>query len=387
MTGFFRRLRDFWLVAGIVVLALVLIEVFFMFYLRFSDVNDPRSVADCYANKEWVNDYYKELRACNQSIWEPYVYWRRKPFNGEYINVNADGLRNTALIQHPFSMDDPQSAIFFFGGSSMWGEGVRDEYTIPSITGLELSKNGYNLRLKNFGETGFVSTQDVIRLMLELKKGNIPDYVVFYGGLNDVISSLENGRAGIPMNEDSRGREYNSLSSKKKSVLNLFYSLRTLATIRFIKSKITHRQKSWEFSKDELELLVEKTVQQYNENIRLINALGRQYGFKSIFYWQPSIFYKSVLSPYEKSIVKKEVSLKKVMEKLNSELYPEDLVHENIRFYNLTYMFSSETDPLFIDWYHTGETGNILISKRIVKDLLPLVDSKYESNTRFDEQD
>ncbi|MEZ5199091.1 MAG: hypothetical protein R2764_22725 [Bacteroidales bacterium] len=33
-----------------------------------------------------------------------------------------------------------------FGGSTMWGTGVRDEYTIPSLVGELLSRQGYHVK-------------------------------------------------------------------------------------------------------------------------------------------------------------------------------------------------------------------------------------------------
>ena len=46
----------------------------------------------------------------------------------------------------------------------------------------------------NFGESGFVSTQGVIQLILELQSGNIPDLVIFYDGVNDVYAAYQSGR-------------------------------------------------------------------------------------------------------------------------------------------------------------------------------------------------
>ena len=58
----------------------------------------------------------------------------------------------------------------------------------------------------NFGETGYVSTQNLIALMLELRAGRRPDVVVFYDGVNDTYSAYSQQRAGLPHNESESGR-------------------------------------------------------------------------------------------------------------------------------------------------------------------------------------
>ena len=58
--------------------------------------------------------------------WLPYNYWTVAPFDGEYININSQGIRFTPS----FTEDESARNIYFFGGSTMWGEGARDQYTI-----------------------------------------------------------------------------------------------------------------------------------------------------------------------------------------------------------------------------------------------------------------
>ena len=49
-----------------------------------------------------------------------------------------------------------------FGGSTMWGTGARDACTIPSLLARALQGRGMSLEIINFGETGYVRTQEVI---------------------------------------------------------------------------------------------------------------------------------------------------------------------------------------------------------------------------------
>ena len=58
----------------------------------------------------------------------------------------------------------------------------------------------------------------MMELFLQLREGNIPDLVVFYDGVNDVFSAYQQGKAGIPQNENNREKEFNSIRSKKRSL-------------------------------------------------------------------------------------------------------------------------------------------------------------------------
>ncbi len=66
-----------------------------------------------------------------------------------------------------------------FGGSTLWGTGVKDEHTIPSFLQSFLGKD-YDVY--NYGETGYVSMQELNYLLHMLAKGNIPEAVIFYDG-------------------------------------------------------------------------------------------------------------------------------------------------------------------------------------------------------------
>ena len=91
---------------------------------------------------------------CSAEDWHPYVYWRRKPYTGKYINIDEKGLRKTIYpIDEPVKKK-PVKKVFMFGGSTMWGSGVKDEFTIPSLVGSGLAKQSIHAEVTNFGESG-----------------------------------------------------------------------------------------------------------------------------------------------------------------------------------------------------------------------------------------
>jgi lysophospholipase L1-like esterase len=85
----------------------------------------------------------------------------------------------------------------------VWGTGSPDWATTPAFlqSGLQALK-GRPVRVVNFGESGWVSSQGLIELIWQLKSGNYPDLVLFYDGSNDVYAAYQSGRAGVHQNLD-----------------------------------------------------------------------------------------------------------------------------------------------------------------------------------------
>ena len=148
-------------------------------------------------NPHDLADFEKEqLRA--GGIDESHVYWRRAPISGKYVNIDADGLRKT---WNPPGLPEQPIRIFMFGGSTTWGTGSRDEYTIPSqLSKILAQRFGPRVEVVNYGEGGYVNTQELIRFLKEIERGNVPQIAIFYDGYNDVFSAFQNGIGGIPQN-------------------------------------------------------------------------------------------------------------------------------------------------------------------------------------------
>lgn len=195
--------RNAWDIIGITLLTFAVLELLARigFGVQETWLVDSRLAADVYENQDRAEDYFREFLQSGDVEWYSYVYWRRKPYQGKYINIDNKGIRRT--WNKPASSKDVK--IFMFGGSTLWGTGARDEFTIPSLVSKKLqAKWGTDVQVTNYGESGYVSTQELIALMLELQRGNVPDIVVFYDGVNDTFAAFQSGVAGIPQNESNR---------------------------------------------------------------------------------------------------------------------------------------------------------------------------------------
>src|SRR5262247_740272 len=233
--------RDVWMILGIALIMFVALEAVITlgFYIRgfwHPPAANFRIKADTYSDTEWASKYYKEIEEIERGRtlrWQPYVYWRRTPRRGEYINIGPDGLRKTVNVSMSEGVSHPIK-VFMFGGSTMWGLGAGDDSTIPSVFANEAKNKGINCEVVNFGQYAYVSTQEVIELTLQLQKGNIPDVVIFYDGVNDTFSGFQLSAPGLPHDEIRREKEFCLLERKELQTFAAQSAIHQLSIMRFL---------------------------------------------------------------------------------------------------------------------------------------------------------
>ncbi|MEE8576558.1 MAG: SGNH/GDSL hydrolase family protein, partial [candidate division Zixibacteria bacterium] len=391
-------MRDLWLIIGITVAYILLIEIVLSiaFHYRDASSNDSRISADTYQNADWPKKYYKEFNESYNSEWVSYVYWRREPYKGQYINIDSQGIRKTWSSNIGEGDKSIHPKIFMFGGSAMWGTGSRDDFTIPSIFSKRLAKYGVNAQTVNFGESGYVSTQEVIMLIRELQKMNIPDLVIFYDGVNDTYSAYQQQIAGIPQNEFNRVKDFNS--SKRIATTDLWSSFaNNLSTIQFVKAVFRrlgtgspsdnaaqHNTKhSLSKSSANNGALANDVLNIYEKNIEIVEYLAKRYSFKALFYWQPTIFEKQYRTKYEEEKRQRYLEMQLFFDMTYGLLRQRDFSKDGeIEFHDLSMLFSNVSEPLFVDWAHLGETGNSYIAERLVLDTISIMGGRLSAEQR-----
>lgn len=377
--GIFNKIRYVWSIASITLLLLICIEILSSLILAVvltieNSGYDRRVNANAYIEQDklWLEDYYKEFHQQHIS-WEPYVYWRYTPYKGHYINIDEKGLRrtwNTGISR--------RKRIFVFGGSTVWGTGVRDDFTIPSFISRILSlEKGLNVEVINFGQSGYVTTQEIIALLRLLQNGQIPDLVIFYDGINDSFSAFQSREAGIPQNEFNRYAEFNSGRSILLSARNLIVNSATLRGMKEFMNRLKRKRiidESMSLSNNTSnfnKLLYDKVVEVYQANIRYANQIAREFKFKTLFYWQPTVFTKGDnKSSYEKV---QELTMFEVRDEfLRINKIIGKITHSN--FTDLSNIFKDYKEPLYVDEFHLGEKGNELIARCMVQDIVKLLE-------------
>ena len=285
--------------------------------------------------------------------WLPYSYWVVAPYESELINVNEIGLRQTlSFVDHPSA-----PRVYFFGGSTAWGEGARDAYTIPSQAGRLLADQGAPAAVANYAQTGYVSAQDLILFQRQLALGNQPDLAVFYQGFNDIYSAYLQSKAGLPLRESQRldDSEAGRLLRRGQPLLRPLNSSISDVDWRLVTADGN--------SPGEI-------VDNWLGNRRLIRAAAKDYGVDVLFVWQPALFAKTELSYFEAQVAAEIdralpgfLNLYAEVDGRIRELAADGALEDLII---LSDLFGSYSGEIFFDEAHINEVGNSLVAEALV---------------------
>ena len=356
-----------------------------------------------YRDKPWVDQYFKDGIECQNQLLggRGEVYERYVTHDLLYTcatqYVNYDGKTRTRKTWNP----DPASlpggietrTIGFFGGSTMLGVGVPDDVTIPShfskLANGEANARGVNYLVKNYGVSSYTFTQSLMKLILLLREGERFDYVIFYGGANDIDNAYAAGEAGALYNEDVLRRklegglatelkefakvQINSCGicrailtvSRNTPVLRDYltpYLVRLRRAVLFQEGQKKDDRGIAEFGKD--------IADYYVKSHELLDSLSRAYGFTYVEFWQPSLMYGGEPVGDEVRIFASDNRL--TDEKLTT-LYRS--TRERVRsaklknFYDISDALDGRKDSYYLDAVHIGDDGNGDVAKSMFKSI------------------
>ncbi len=379
MRRILRGLQTAWSIVGLTLVAIVLTEAGFRLIFAIKDYLAPtqpplrRVIEAAYSGETWLLQHYRELEGL-QDRWEPYVYFRQKPFSGQTITIDEAGQR---LTWHPASAPiDRANArvwrILMLGGSSLWGFGAHDDRTIPSLIARELHERGYRVEIKNLAEIGYVSTQEVVALVRELQFGYRPDLVIFYDGVNDTTSALLEGEAGVTTNERNRRAEFNILKSPARLGGSMVGRLiQESASYRF--AQVIGRRLAGTRggsiglpAADRRRGLAVNVLRRYQANLEIVDRLGRGFGFDALYFWQPVVFEKPSLTPHERQEAEKLAWGREFFSSVYESIRSSPELRAHRRFHDLSREFGRSEDLVFIDYCHTTESGDERIARAML---------------------
>ena len=310
-------------------------------------------------DREWHDQFGEEYETVQTSLeYSAYDLWQRNPFDGETINIREDGTRVTANT----ACDEADAyRIYMYGGSTLWGLGVADWMTIPSYLQDEINAAALDrpVCIVNQADLAMVNTQEMIRLIKQLQRGDVPDLVIFYDGVNDVIAANQQNEPGLH-------RTYSNFNAVFATGVShpLVTLIRNSYTVRFIRALGGSAENDDEVATTTDEVpLSQQVVDLYLENLRIINALGAEYGFEVIFFWQP------VMIVGDKPLTEQEETMAEAppdeLVQLFQETYAivEETAPDIDNLYAITRVFDGVEDMLFIDYNHVSYVGNERIAQ------------------------
>jgi lysophospholipase L1-like esterase len=351
-----------------IVVSLIIIDVCLNMieYLLTLNVQDKRCSLSYYKNKDWGKPLFQELHEINDDF-APFIEWKDNEFHGKYINVNAQGVRKT---WNPSPVTGGHVAkIYVFGGSTVWGTGSRDDFTIPSQLSKLLFSHKINCEVYNYGTSAYTFNQEIIRLLLLLRDGHRPTLVIFYDGVNDVYASYQSGVPGTIQNEDiiRKKLKLNSAYQLIKEGAKIILSQSKIIDFRKLKSLFFQTPQFHEiastYDDDRLNSLADGIVREYAQSRAMLDQLAKSYSFAYVCLWQPVIFTENSTKSTEGEGEKRQQdkTLAFLYRKVNDKLKNTPMPH----FYDLSDALRERVDPVYIDFCHLSEEGNSLIARKI----------------------
>lgn len=311
-----------------------------------------------YSGQDWAATYWQDAKQAQAVRYEPYVIWRHVPFAGKMVNFDQEGIRQTLGAE----CSPDAHKVFMFGGSTLLGWGSPDWGTIPAYVQSALKD-----RIKrpvcviNFGEDGYVSTQNLVGLVLQLQSGNIPDVVIFYDGINEVIAASESGQPSVHVTLTKIAARF----EEKDHPLVMWGK----------KTRIYKLLERWSsnlgYSVPEKEIVTQNLAASvtniYLGNYRVVGALAQEYAFDYYFFLQPH------LAVGEKVLTNKEQAMRSSLDLAMANLA--EAFYENIasvapdykHLWYLADIFDEEKTQIYIDDVgHITPEGNRLVAQEIL---------------------
>ena len=289
------RVRDAWLVLGVSLALFLVLEAGYRVQAtarafisgRSTSARDSVSRLSPYADSAWYREFLRE-RARFRPRWEPYVYARGTAQTGRYLNVDSAGLR--VVPRHRVAGGTP-ARVFVFGGATTWGNFERDSATRAAVLARKLAAAGFDAEVTNFGQPGYTSSQELITLALELRRGNVPDAAIFWDGIDDINAMRQNGRAGLTLREfdreeaaafDARRRANGGSVGTRLAIRSLLVPSALFTRIFEAVSRSAMLSPSAPPARFCRELMAD-----WLGNVREIERLAQGYDFVPLVIWQP----------------------------------------------------------------------------------------------------
>lgn len=291
-----------------------------------------------FADEPWADALFEDLELSGGSE-DRIVGARLKDYDGEYVSISG-GVRNS------FVVEDPELSVWFFGGSTMFGVGQRDEHTIPSDIARLALEDGLRLDVTNFGVSGDVNWQEVIRYAEALQEREPPDLVVFYDGWNDMSLGYVGSRD--PEANPAIGRRLPQTEAEQKEDLarqdGVYTPLQRQQAIAF-------------------------TVRQYDRGMAVASQLSEANDVEVAAFWQPILCTKK-WSEADRKLMD-HLGLDPGLFRLDGDTQQQAGKASSANPVDLTEALDDVTEPVFFDHGHNNERGAQLVAEVLYAELLP----------------
>ncbi|MBI5912310.1 MAG: SGNH/GDSL hydrolase family protein [Betaproteobacteria bacterium] len=370
------NLVDACIVVTITLAMLAGLEIAARLVKQVRDIMYPSNVAspeNAILHKQIWGKQHQIDAAGESAMHVTYVEFREKPYASTTLNIDSEGRRWV-----PGSCEKNDAfTVFTFGGSTMYGAGVPDQYTIPAYFAELLNREGRCIKVVNYGSGWWQSSQSLIQLIEVLKKGIRPQLVIFYDGINEVNAVAYGGTPG-GIDPEAEAALKRALDSDNRSVWNSIaqHSLIVRALTRRLfpgHQKTAHN----EYSVPEADRLgyASALVNVYATNVRTVDALAREYGFAAYFFLQPCpMIARKNNSVLEEAVFRERAKNRKWEAdffRLSYSIFRRNpYLASNAKYHDISGIFDGMTAELFQDSEHLLPEGNRIVAERIAQEIV-----------------
>jgi lysophospholipase L1-like esterase len=353
------------------------------FSLRNMLGSDLLAASHVYDTEPWGPEFLKADREPAVEWghrYEPFREWGNSEVHGRYINIDEGvGGAWRRTVNNCRRRTDRRLTIWVFGGSTVAGMHVPDAATIPSYLSevLNADDGGACVDVMNLGVIGYVTNQETILLTALLKAGHRPDVVVFYDGANDAGTGAYSpgiASAHADLFDIKRRVEH---SVNVSGIADRSYAVRAAraALAHLIGGVPVFARNGGHVappygSEQTLRRQVQETLDNYEANLALVEVLGRAYGFRRYYFWQPILSYGSKRqTAFEHAYLSLPQYNDPDEYRATVAVYREAERRAALhgRFTFLGHVFDGVGDPVYLDTVHLGPGGNRAIAAAIAR--------------------
>ena len=338
-------------------------------YHHFRPHADVAADNPAYSRYPWGQELLQEQSLRVKEIMDTYVpfrMWGVTEWHGRFMNNDTTvmgTIRRTINPTNPACARQPKKNIWMFGGSTVYGTHLPDSDTLPSYLSSELNTKSACVEVTNLGVEGYVTNQELLLLIEQLKAGRRPDVVIFYDGFNDAY--LQTVPPGDPTSHLGFKRIKRRLEGSMTGRFDFLKQSSTWLLAMELTSNLNRTHSSWN-TNEKLTAQTVGVLNNYEANLRVARVLGDALGFTVYAFWQPALVYgKKPLVPYEEQLLERVSGVANGSYQALGPIYreAERRALKSGSFTFLGNIFEDVQKPLYLDSVHLNPVGNELAAQ------------------------
>jgi hypothetical protein len=307
----------------------------------------------------WIADGWSST-GLPPAVYRSHVGWRRAAWARDGVHVEGPYLQRRTINEGTSG----DAKVYFFGGSTIWGDGAPDGGTIPSQFA---AKTG--LHAENFGDLGYTAHQNLSLLIQLLQDGHRPKLVVFYDGVNEVWVKC---RAELNASSHEREQQFDTILRRSSKADTFgYYFVPFLALAENVHRELDRKTRGQDYDCHRNPEKAQKIVDNLIKDWEFARQLVERHGGKFIGVLQPVFHFSRTPSAL---IGGNEMTLIERLRPEYEKIYP--MLRERVGrpggdHYEVVPVLDG-SGPVHTDFCQLTPQGNGLIAQRIAEIVAPL---------------